>query len=138
MATGEVDARDGSSGRAGPTSGPGEEHAIETAACILEAASEALRQLRSAQQQADRLVRQAMELLATVAEASSPPAAGPRRDPLLSLTEVAEVLNISRREVSQLVRDKVIPSVRLSGRVLVPRTWLDDRGQEEMGGLGLA
>lgn len=139
MARGEGRARGGSSGRAGPTSGPGEELAVtETVACILEAASEALRQLRSAQQQADRLVRQAMELLASVAEASSPPAAGPRRDPLLSLTEVAEVLNISRREVSQLVRDKVIPSVRLSGRILVPRTWLDDRGDEEMGGLGLS
>jgi excisionase family DNA binding protein len=139
MASGEGRARDGSSGGAGPTSGPGEElAATETVACILEAASEALHQLRAAQQQADRLVRQARELLASAAEASSPPAAGPRRDPLLSLTEVAEVLSISRREVSQLVRDKVIPSVRLSGRVLVPRTWLDNRGDEEMGGLGLS
>ena len=121
------------------TSRPEEELATtETVACILEAVSEALRQLRSAQQQADRLVRQAMELLPSVAEASSAAAAGSRRDPLLSLTEVAEVLSISRREVSQLVRDKVIPSVRLSGRILVPRTWLDDRGDEEMGGLGLS
>ena len=137
MGKGEGRARAGSSGRAGSTSGPGELPATETAVYILEAASEALRQLRSAQQQADRLVRQAMELLASAGEASSPPAIGPRRDPLLSLAEVAEVLSIGRREVSQLVRDKVIPSVRLSGRILVPRKWLDDRGEEEMGGLGL-
>ena len=57
---------------------------------------------------------------------------------MLSLAEVAEILSIGRREVSQLVRDKVIPSVRLSGRILVPRKWLDDRGEEEMDGLGLA
>ena len=62
MGRGEGRARGGSSGGARPTSGPGEElAATETVACILEAASEALRQLRSAQQQADRLVRQAME-----------------------------------------------------------------------------
>ena len=131
-------ARGGSSGGAGSTSGPGELPATETAVYILEAASEALRQLRSAQQQADRLVRQAMELLASAGAVSSPPAVGPLRDPLLSLTEVAEVLSISRKEVSQLVRDKVIPSVRLSGRILVPRKWLDDQGDQEMGGLGLS
>ncbi|MGH9005601.1 MAG: helix-turn-helix domain-containing protein, partial [Acidimicrobiia bacterium] len=132
-------ARGGSPARIGPAGGSAEELAVtETVAYILEATSEALRQLRSAQQQAERLVRQAMELLASVADTSSPPATGPRRDPLLSLTEVAEVLGISRREVSQLVRDKVIPSVRLSGRILVPRAWVDDRGEEEMGGLGLA
>jgi excisionase family DNA binding protein len=79
-----------------------------------------------------------MELLASTGEASSRPAVGPRRDPLLSLAEVAQILSIPRREVSQLVRDKVIPSVRLSGRIFVPRKWLDDRGEEEMDGLGLA
>ena len=138
MGRGEGRAQGGSAGRAGSTSAAGELPATETAVYILEAASEALRQLRSAQQQADRLVRQAMELLASAGEASSPPAVGPLRDPLLSLTEVAEVLSISRREVSQLVRDKVIPSVRLSGRVLVPRKWLDDQGDDQMGGLGLS
>jgi excisionase family DNA binding protein len=133
-------ARGGSSGPEDPTSlrPAGEPFAAETAACILEAAGEALRQLRSAQQQADRLVRQAMELLTSAGRASPPPGAGQQRAPLLSLTEVAEVLGISRNEVSQLVREKVIPSLRLSGRILVPRTWLDERGEEEIGGLGLA
>jgi excisionase family DNA binding protein len=121
-----------------PTGGPGELPATETAVYILEAAIEALRQIRASQQQADRLVRQAMELLASAKGASSPPSVGPLRDPLLSLSEVAEVLSISRREVSQLVRDKVIPTVKLSGRVLVPRKWLEDQGDQEMGGLGLS
>jgi excisionase family DNA binding protein len=138
MGRGEGRALGDSSGRVGSTNGPGELPATETAVYILEAASEALRQLRSAQQQADRLVRQALELLASTGEVSSRPAVGPPRDPLLSLAEVAQILSIGRREVSQLVRDKVIPSVRLSGRIFVPRKWLDDRGEEEMDGLGLA
>jgi excisionase family DNA binding protein len=137
MGRGEGCALGEASRRVGSMGGPGELPATEAAVYILEAAHEALRRLRSAQQQADRLVCQAMKQLASAGEVSSPPGVGPRRDPLLSVGEVAEVLSIGRKEVSQLVRDKVIPSVRLSGRIFVPRKWLDDRGEEEMGGLGL-
>ena len=43
-----------------------------------------------------------------------------------SVSEVAEMLSISRASAYTYVRTGVIPSVTLAGRIIVPRKVLDD------------
>lgn len=50
---------------------------------------------------------------------------------MLSVTEVAGLLGISRSSAYELVREKDFPSLTIGSRVLVPRdkliTWIDEK-----------
>jgi excisionase family DNA binding protein len=56
--------------------------------------------------------------------------------PLLSVTEAAAVLGISRRTAYTLVQARQVPSIRLGGRIKVPAAaldeWLAERHREAL------
>jgi excisionase family DNA binding protein len=113
-----------------------DEHAaVEVARRSLEAAVEALRDLKAQQHQAERMVRQALEALRQLPQPATAPAAF-HESPFLSVAEVAEILGVSRKQVWRMVRDGTVPSCKLGQRVVVARAALDD-WEEALGGQGL-
>lgn len=54
----------------------------------------------------------------------------------LSVTELANVLHVSRTTAYALVRDREVPVIRLRGTIRIPaaalETWLSDREQEAL------
>lgn len=98
---------------------------VEGARRSLEAAVEALRELQAAEHHAERLVREALELIRQLPQASAAPPTT-HESPFLSVVEVAELLGLSRRQAAQMVREGTIPSFKLGQRRVVPRTALKD------------
>lgn len=109
---------------------------VDIARRSLEAAADALRDLRAQQQQADRLVRQALEALRQLPQPGTAAASTFQESPFLSVAEVAELLGVSRRQAWRMVRDGTVPSCKLGQRVVVARAELKD-WEEALGGQGL-
>ncbi|MGH9039549.1 MAG: helix-turn-helix domain-containing protein [Acidimicrobiia bacterium] len=110
--------------------------AVDVARRSLEAAADALRDLRAQQHQAERLVRQALEALRQLPQPAAAAAGALPESPFLSVAEVAEVLGVSRRQAWRMVRDGTVPSCKLGQRVVVARAALSD-WEEVLGGQGL-
>lgn len=57
----------------------------------------------------------------------------------LSVAELAGILRVSRTTAYELVRDRVVPSIRVGGSIRVPTSaldrWLADREQEALAGV---
>lgn len=49
----------------------------------------------------------------------------PTDRPLLSVTEVAELIGCSRQHIFNVIRRGDAPSVRVGRRVFLPRKWVD-------------
>lgn len=111
-----------------------EQAAIEIARRSMEAAAGALRELQAQQRHAERLVRQALEALRQLPQPTTAPAV--HESPFLSVSEVAEILGVSRRQVWRMVRDRTVPSCKLGQRVVIARAALKD-WEEALDGQGL-
>lgn len=99
---------------------------VEGARQSLEAALQALRELQAAEHHAERLVREALELVRQLPQSSAAPQPTTHESPLLSVVEVAELLGLSRRQAAQMAREGTIPSFKLGQRRVVPRTALKE------------
>lgn len=97
---------------------------------------EALRALQAAEHQAERLVRQALESVCQLSDATPARENAAHESPFLSVVEVADVLGVSQRRAWRMVREGTIPSFKLGQRVVVPRASLEDWG-EAIDGQGL-
>jgi excisionase family DNA binding protein len=123
-------------------SAPGEtasidEHAtVELARRSLEAAVDALRDLRAQQHHAERLVRHALDALRQLPQPATAAAGTLHESPFLSVAEVAEIVGVSRRQAWRMVRDGTVPSCKLGQRVVVARAALKE-WEEALGGQGL-
>jgi excisionase family DNA binding protein len=112
-----------------------EQSVIDFARRSLEAAVQALWDLQAQQNQAKRLVRQALEALQQLPRSAAE--AGPvHESPFLSVADVANSYGVSRTQVWRMVRDGTVPSCKLGQRVVVPRDALKD-WEEALGGQGL-
>ncbi len=49
-----------------------------------------------------------------------------------TVTEIAEILGISKPSVYRAIADGEIPSVTIRGRVLVPKRWVDQLLQTQL------
>jgi excisionase family DNA binding protein len=62
--------------------------------------------------------------------------------PFMTVAEVAKALDLSEMRVYQLVRAREIPSVKLGGRIRVPRRafddWLDKANERALDDSGIA
>ena len=104
---------------------------VESARRALEAALSALRDLQAQQNQAERLVRQALDALRQLHQPEAAPTL--HESPFLS---VAEVLGVSSSQAWRMVRDGTVPSYKLGRRVVVARATLAD-WEDSLGGQGL-
>ena len=107
---------------------------VESARRALEAALSALRDLQAQQNQAERLVRQALDALRQLPQPEAAPTL--HESPFLSVAEVAEVLGVYRSQAWRMVRDGTVPSYKLGRRVVVARATLAD-WEDALGGQGL-
>ena len=108
-------------------SAPAEEPATaEAVRRSLEVTLAALWELQASEHQVERLVRQALESVCRLTESTPTPAPAVHESPFLSVMEVAEVLGLTRKQASQMVKEGTLRSVRLGQRVVVPRASLAD------------
>jgi excisionase family DNA binding protein len=113
-----------------------EQSVVEFARRSLEAAVETLWDLQMQQNQAKRLVRQALEALRQLPGPATAPVGSVHESPFLSVAEVANSYGVSRSQVWRMVRDGTVPSCKLGQRVVVPRDALTD-WEEALRGQGL-
>ena len=102
----------------------------------LQAAEKALSDLQAQQNQAKRLVRQALEALHQLPAPATGPVDPVHPSPFLSVAEVANSYGVSRTQVWRMVHEGTVPSCKLGQRVVVPRDALK-HWDDVLDGLGL-
>jgi len=123
----------GRSGRAAQPAPADQQDVVDFARSSLEAAVKVLWELQTQQNQAKRLVRQALEALRQLPAA---PVDSVHESPFLSVAEMANSYGVSRARAWRMVHDGTVPSCKLGQRVVVPRDALKD-WEEALDGQGL-
>jgi excisionase family DNA binding protein len=114
----------------------GDQSVLEFAYRSLHAAEKALSDLQAQQNQAKRLVRQALDALQQLPTPATIPLDSPHQSPFLSVAEVANSYGVSRTQVWRMVQEGTVPSCKLGQRVVVPRDALK-YWDDVLDGLGL-